>query len=244
MKNKFKLFFKKFFQHRADNIFKIFFALILILIVYIIFGIQLNNIYQKSAIVGSNKWQDLIYYFTNQSNILVLITMTLFFTSFRKNPKFSGLAFITLTSILFTFIVNHAIVDREEIQNFSFFSSTKHYRHTIIPILYTIFYFFKNISPIAIKKVYISLIHPSAYFYFFLIRGLFDKETKYPYPFIDPTQKGIFNITSEGGQGYFLVLLMSFILTILFYFYNYGLAFIKNRYFSYYSQDCFIKNNK
>ncbi|WP_049821837.1 hypothetical protein [Candidatus Phytoplasma mali] len=230
MKNQFK----KLFKHRADNVFKILFAMGLILIVYIIFTIQLKNIYQKSSIKGSKTWLDLIYYYTNQSNILVLITMTLFFTSFRKNPKFSCLAFITLTSILFTAIINHTIVCPTELKDFSFSLETYyHYHHTIIPILYTIFYFFKNIPPIDMKKVYISLIQPLVYFYFFLFQGLFNKNTKYPYSFIDPMNKGIFNITSEGGQGYFLVLLMSIILTILFYFYNYVLAFIKNRYFSY-----------
>ncbi|WP_334331100.1 Pr6Pr family membrane protein [Candidatus Phytoplasma prunorum] len=239
MKNQFKLFFQKFFKHRADNVFKILFALNLILIVYIIFGIQLKNICYKSSIKGSHGFQDLFYYFTNQSNILVLITMTLFFTSFRKNPKFSYFSFIALTSILLTCIVNHIIVDKEEIKNFSFFSNTNHYRHTIIPILYTIFYFFKNIPPISIKKFYISLIHPLVYFYFFLIRGLFKQNAEYPYSFIDPNKKGVFNI--EGGQGYFFVLLISIILTILFYFYNYVLAFIKNRYFSYENQDCFYK---
>lgn len=201
---------------------KFIFSFLLFLICFIIFGI---NFFQ---IINSNKnFSNLIYKFTSESNITILIVMFLFFTPFRKNLKFSYLAFIALVSILFTSFINYTILDREEIKKFSF-QQTIHYRHTIIPFLYTIFYFStKDIKNLISRHVYVGLIHPLFYFIFFFIKGLFVKNAKYPYDFIDHNKKGIFRI--EKGQGYLYLILVVFILAIFLYIFSYFLNFLKKK---------------
>ncbi|WP_373375663.1 Pr6Pr family membrane protein [Candidatus Phytoplasma solani] len=215
---------KTFFKNYKDNFVVLSIAIILGTIAFITFGRHVDEIisYRKC-------FSDLIYKFTSESNILVLGVMIAFFTPLRKSSSFTYLAFIALISISFTSIVNHTILDRDEIKGFNF-KDAIHYRHTIIPLFYVIFYFLsKEIYALSLKKVYMGLIHPLLYFCFFLIKGLIvGKSYVYPYGFIDPYRPGIFKIKEI--QGYRFLLLMVLVLTISLYLYSSLLTYIKKKY--------------
>ncbi|MBP5835736.1 hypothetical protein [Candidatus Phytoplasma meliae] len=218
---------KIFLKHSSDSFLKIIFALVLTLITMIVFGYHIYDICSKKQELRS-----LIYLFTSESNILVLVVMILFFTPLRNKKYFIYLSFIALISILFTFLVNHIILDSQEITKFTcnMNQTTIHYKHTVIPILYTLFYFGNNLKAISVSQVYMCLIHPLSYFTFFLIKGLLNHSASYPYDFIDPRKPGIFRIHPH--QGYPYLLLMVLVLSVLVYALAYVLTLIKNKWFS------------
>ncbi|WP_323847586.1 MAG: hypothetical protein Q2306_01715 [Phytoplasma sp.] len=229
---------KKNISKKKNNDFTKLYAIFLTLISLIIFII---NCYKKFNKLVSFKlfFVDLIEYFTSQSNILILIVMFLFFTSLRFKKIFSVLMFIAAIDILLTFTLVHSFIYPnekfyffEQIKEKIIFLDIKHYHHTIIPILYLIFYFFKTNRGLNIKKAYLGVIHPLCYFFFFLFANYFDlfQPSYYPYDIIDPKQKGIFNITwRDGGQGYGYLTITIIILTIIYYWLSYSVLFLKNK---------------
>ncbi|WP_017193811.1 hypothetical protein [Vaccinium witches'-broom phytoplasma] len=174
-------------------------------------------------------WKKLFNKFTYQSNFLVLIVMLLFFTPWRKKKNFAVLTFITLVSILFTAIINHSILDRDEIKNFSF--KTVDFQHTIIPLLYTVFYFSKKNIGMSCKKAYLGIIHPLTYLIIYLIIGKIKGEDyKYPYDFINPHKPGIIgDLLGKTKQGYFYLFLTASLLTVLTYLFSLFLNFAKSK---------------
>ncbi|MBS2126444.1 hypothetical protein J8J04_01940 ['Fragaria x ananassa' phyllody phytoplasma] len=226
-------------KHSSDSFLKITFALVLTLITIIVFGYHIYDICSKKK-----EFHSLIYKFTSESNILVLVVMILFFTPLRNKKYFTYLSFIALISILFTFFISHIILCRQEITRFTFNmnQTTIHYKHTVIPILYTLFYFGNNLKAISVFQVYMCLIHPLSYFTFFLIKGLLNHNTIYPYGFIDPNNPGIFH--NHPRQGYPYLVLMVLVLSVLVYALAYVLILIKNKWFSSQQEKTRLSKNK
>ncbi|MEC4559123.1 MAG: hypothetical protein U9532_03105 ['Conium maculatum' witches'-broom phytoplasma] len=186
----------------------------------------------EKVIKGTNLWHDwkkLFNMFTYQSNFLVLVVMLLSFTPWRKKKHFAVLTFIALVSILFTAIINHSILDRDEIKNFNF--KTVDFQHTIIPLLYTFFYFSKKNIGMSCKKAYLGIIHPLTYLIIYLIIGkIKGKAYKYPYDFINPHKPGIIGgLLEKSEQGYPYLFLTAFLLAVLTYLFSLFLNFAKSK---------------
>ncbi|WP_341266819.1 hypothetical protein [Candidatus Phytoplasma fraxini] len=221
-------------SRKKDNCFSKVYVFILTLISSMIF---ILHCYRRLNI-DNTQMLELIDKFTYQSNIWILIVMCLFFTSLRYKKIFSILMFIAAINIFLTFSMVHLILFKDEktellrqLKEKIIFLDIKHYQHTIIPILYLIFYFFRTNPGLNIKKAYLGIIYPLCYFFFYLfanISNLF-KNKYYPYDIINPEKPGIFNIKSEGGQGYFYLFLAIIFLTIIYYFLSVIILFLKNK---------------
>ncbi|XXP77072.1 MAG: hypothetical protein AB3N34_01860 [Lettuce witches'-broom phytoplasma] len=174
-------------------------------------------------------WKKLFNMFTYQSNLLVLVAILLSFTPWRKKKNFAVLTFIALVSILFTAIINHSILDTNEIKHFSF--KIVDFQHTIIPLLYTFFYFSKKNIGMSYKKSYLGIIHPLTYLIIYLIIGKIEGEDyKYPYDFINPHKPGIIGgLLGKAKQGYSYLFLTAFLLTVLTYLFSLFLNFAKSK---------------
>ncbi|WP_210954708.1 hypothetical protein [Candidatus Phytoplasma luffae] len=224
---------KKFINKKKNTFFKIY-SLILLIISLIVFIFHLkNNFFLTKSGFGKN-FCNTFKHFTSQSNFFILIILILFFTPFFKNKYFHILTFITLINILLTFIVNHSFIAPDEkrklfqnIINFEF-PGLIHFQHTFIPILYIIFYFFSLNKGIDVKKSYLGIIYPLFYFLFFLILNFFKSEKYYPYDFINPDKKGIFELGQK--QGYLGLFLSISVLTLVFYFLSFFILFLKKKF--------------
>ena len=78
------------------------------------------------------------FYFTTQSNILIVIVSLLYLFKQKRGPLFTSLSFITLINIFVTGVVFHTLL----VPYMESVTFLNHVLHTINPILYIIFYFF------------------------------------------------------------------------------------------------------
>jgi len=125
-------------------------------------------------------------YFTNQSNLIVAMTVLLFFLAKDDKKWFTYLSAIALVDILMTGIIFHTVLDVSPI------TFQMHLTHTFTPILYFIFYFVSMEGFLKVKSFWIVLIHPLVYFLFFLVTGPFTGY--YPYAFMDVATYGLASV--------------------------------------------------
>jgi hypothetical protein len=121
-------------------------------------------------------------YFTNQSIFLLTLTMTLYFSQLKSSPWFNFLATLTLVDLILTGSVYHFILDVESPISFQ-----NHLSHTILPMLYFIFFYTMAIQ-FKLNHFYFLLVHPIIYFLVYLITGPFTGF--YPYDFMDVSLNG------------------------------------------------------
>lgn len=150
-------------------------------------------------------------YFTNQSNLIVSVTMLLFFLAKDNKKWYPYLSAIALIDILMTGIIFHTILDVSPI------TFQMHLTHTITPILYFIFYFVSMKGSIGLKSFWVVLIHPLVYFLYFLITGPYTGY--YPYAFMDVATYGLSSVLR-----FTLLMLMPVIIVAAL-----GLIYIKNK---------------
>ncbi|KXT29106.1 putative membrane protein [Candidatus Phytoplasma oryzae] len=193
------------------NLFLYFFIIITIItyltklqifdIVYLSFNNK-ENFIESIKIILYTFINQTFYFFTSQSNFLVIIVLILNLTKFKKNKYYPILAFIVLIDILLTGIVWNLIAaptnELKEITD-NFFTISL-FQHFYIPILYTIFYFYHYVdfnSFFTLRKAYYALIHPLFYLFYSLLLGYFSKEKLYPYPynFVNPNEKCVLSET-------------------------------------------------
>lgn len=136
------------------------------------------------------------FYFTTQSNILLVIVSLLYLFKKKKGNGFTSLSFITLINISVTGIVFHTLLT-PFMSNVSFLN---HVLHTINPLLYIIFYFMVIEEHLPVSKFWISLIYPLIYMalVYLIIEPVFGdlmeelmttfESARYVYPFLDPSQ--------------------------------------------------------
>ncbi|MBU1141478.1 MAG: Pr6Pr family membrane protein, partial [Firmicutes bacterium] len=125
-------------------------------------------------------------YFTNQSNLLVAVTVFLVFVTKDDQKWFPYLAAIALVNIVMTGMIYHVMLATPPI------SFQSHLTHTLTPILYTLFYFIVISKPLKPKQFWILIIYPFIYFLFFLITGPFTGF--YPYGFMNVAENGLLNV--------------------------------------------------
>ena len=130
----------------------------------------------------TNQW-----YFSNQSNTLVVITTVLFWSRFEKKPWFKYLSSIVLVNIIITATGYHFILAPDVVDFYS------HLSHTIVPILYVIFYFIAVRVPIKLSMFWVNIIYPMVYLILVLILGTFPLG-EYPYGFLDVEANGLTNV--------------------------------------------------
>lgn len=122
-------------------------------------------------------------YFTNQSNIIVLVTMILFVAKKHTHQYFKYLAFIALVNIFITSTGFHFILRPSSV------GLQGHLSHTIIPIFYTYFYMRYLHQVIPIKLFWIGVIYPMFYLFFSIIIG--PTTGFYPYDFLNVEINGL-----------------------------------------------------
>jgi hypothetical protein len=155
----------------------------------------------------TNQW-----YFTNQTNTLVVITTVLFWSRFEKKPWFKYLSSIVLVNIIITATGYHFILENETV---SFYS---HLSHTIVPILYVIFYFIAVRNPIKLSMFWVNIMYPMIYLGLVLILRTFPLGS-YPYPFLNIEVIGLMKVLSftllRMLPGYtFVAFLMTYLKTL------------------------------
>lgn len=134
------------------------------------------------------------FYFTTQSNILIVIVSLLYLFKQKRGPLFTSISFITLINIFVTGVVFHTLL----VPYMESVTFLNHVLHTINPILYIIFYFFIIKENLPAKKFYLSLIYPIVYMLlvYIIIEPIFGNmmevnlesfpSARYVYPFLDP----------------------------------------------------------
>ena len=141
------------------------------------------------------------FYFTTQSNILIVIVSLLFLFKQKRGLFFTSLSYITLINIFITGVVFHTLL----VPYMESVTFLNHVLHTINPILYIIFYIFIIQEHLPAKKFYLSLIYPIVYMLlvYILIEPVFGNmmetnldsfpSARYVYPFLDPGnyEKGV-----------------------------------------------------
>lgn len=125
--------------------------------------------------------------FSNQSNTLVVITTVLFWSRFERKPWFKYVASIVLVNIIITATVFHFILAPDNVDFYA------HLSHTIVPILYVVFYFIAVRNPIKLSKFWVNIIYPMMYFGLVLILRTFPLG-EYPYGFLDVEANGLSNV--------------------------------------------------
>lgn len=144
------------------------------------------------------------FYFTTQSNILVIIVSLIFLFKEKKGKHFASLSFITLINISVTGIIFHTLLTpyMDEV------TFLNHILHTIVPILYFIFYFISIKTYLPVHKFWVSLIYPLSYmiFVYMIVEPIFGNlmdslmetfdNARYVYPFLDPNnyQNGVLGL--------------------------------------------------
>lgn len=124
-------------------------------------------------------------YFTNISNLLIMVVLGLYLFEFHKKPWFKYIALIGLVNILMTGIIYHLLVNG--ISQFGQVSFDSHIKHTVNPVLYTVFYFLLVTQSVRLSKFWVTLIFPIVYFLFFIVFGQFIEP---PYNFMNPYASG------------------------------------------------------
>jgi hypothetical protein len=130
----------------------------------------------------TNQW-----YFTNQTNTLVVITTVLFWSRFERRPWFKYVSSIVLVNIIITATGYHFILAPDVVDFYS------HLSHTIVPILYIVFYFIAVRNPIKLSMFWVNIIYPMVYLGLVLILGTFPLG-EYPYGFLDVEANGLSNV--------------------------------------------------
>jgi len=125
-------------------------------------------------------------YFTNQSNLIVFITVFLVFISQRDQKWFKYLSAIALVNITMTGLIYHVLLATPPI------AFQSHLTHTITPILYILFYFICLEDSIKPKQFWIPLLYPMLYFLFFLVTG--PLTGFYPYGFMNVAEQGLLTV--------------------------------------------------
>lgn len=173
-------------------------------------------------------WVIITFYFTTQSNFLVFVVLLLFTLNQNKKPYFKYLAFIALFNISITALIFHTLLTGE-MTNIGYM---QHALHTIVPLLYILFYYLIISESFKTRHAWVALIYPlvfsiNVYLWKEPLFGnyidlLYDRlpGMRYIYPFFDPSQY-------PGGTLdliLFLVGLLTPLLTLL----SYGLLLLKN----------------
>ena len=130
----------------------------------------------------TNQW-----YFSNQSNTLVVMTTVLFWSRFERRPWFKYLSSIVLVNIIITATGFHFILAPDNVDFYG------HLSHTIVPILYVVFYFIAVRNPIKLSMFWINIMYPMVYLVLVLILGTFPLG-EYPYGFLDVEANGLSNV--------------------------------------------------
>ena len=135
-------------------------------------------------------------YFTNQSNLLVLIVFILIYFNQNKTKTFKVISFITLISISITGVVFYLLLTDTVGNNdgvirtiYDINNWQNLLTHTINPIYYVLYYFIFVIDDLRIKDFWIGVIHPMIYF--IIILAISPITNFYPYPFLDVSQNGL-----------------------------------------------------
>lgn len=129
-----------------------------------------------------NQW-----YFSNQSNTLVVVVAVAFWSRFEDKAWFKYLAQIVLVNIVITATGFHFILAPTTIDFYGQLS------HTIVPIIYVIFYFTAVRHHLKLSQFWILIIYPLAYLALALILGTWPLG-QYPYSFIDVDANGLANV--------------------------------------------------
>lgn len=173
-------------------------------------------------------WVILMFYFTIQSNLLVFIVLLLYAIGKKSKLYFKYLSFISLFNITITALVFHILLA----PNMASTNYINHALHTIIPILYVLFYFLFVDEKFKTRHAWITLVYPLI----FVINVYLWKEPlfgdyldsiynqlpgmRYIYPFLDPA--------SYPGGIQELVLFIIGILAPIFALISFSLLFLKN----------------
>ncbi|WIA07866.1 MAG: putative secreted protein [Candidatus Phytoplasma cynodontis] len=156
--------------------------------------------YLRQVLYIQNFWHLItrtFYFFTSQSNFLVIIVLLLNFTPFQKNKYYPLVAFIALIDILLTGIVWNLIASprNELLEIRQDFFTISLFRHLYIPVLYVFFFFSPALVPLhpffTLKQASLAVIHPLFYLFYSLILayGSQEKLYAYPYNFMNPNTK-------------------------------------------------------
>jgi len=134
------------------------------------------------------------FYFTSQSNLLILLVTILYLLGHSKKNWFKNLSFISLVNIIITGLVFHIFLT-PYIEHVTF---TNQMLHTVTPIIYMIIYFIFLDFELPYKSVLITLIYPLIYMIsvYLIIEPFFGNTldlilpdftgARYIYPFLDP----------------------------------------------------------
>ena len=157
----------------------------------------------------------LLIYFTNQSNILVVIATLLIYLNFKH--KFSDiLIFVAFANIVITGLIYHIFLAKY----FDQITFLQHILHTFIPILFTALYLLFIDTKLKIIQGLYALIYPILYFGFVyvIVHPLLGNliETYYPnepdmlyvYPFLNP---------AHYSNGFLGVLTLIFLILVPFF---------------------------
>lgn len=164
---------------------------------FILIGLMLS----ASTVINTFAYQGIgaYKYFTNQSNLLVLIVFVLIYFNYDKLKQFKIISFITLISMSITGVVFHLLLPDSVGSSDGIISSLFDLNnwhnlltHTINPIYYVLFYFIFIIDDLKIKDFWLGMIHPIIYFTIILVLSPLTKF--YPYPFLDVSQNGLVGV--------------------------------------------------
>ena len=135
----------------------------------------------------------LITYFTNQSNLLVTVS-TVFSLKKQHKKWYEILYLISLINIVITASLFHIFLR----SYFDPFELLQMILHTIVPILFMLYFMFYLNESLPLKKIYLVLIYPLIYFasVYLIFKPIFGEliSTYYPdspnmpyiYPFFNP----------------------------------------------------------
>ncbi|WP_457916081.1 hypothetical protein [Candidatus Phytoplasma sacchari] len=165
-------------------------------IIYLKFN-NIENFIKSIKIILFSILDNTFYFFTSQSNFLVIIVLFLNFTKFKNKKYYSLLTFITLIDILLTGIVWNLIASptNELLEIKKYFLKISFFEHFYIPLFYIIFYYSSFYVPchsyFSLKKAYYALFHPLFYLFYSLLLAYLSEEKiyNYPYNFVCPYKK-------------------------------------------------------
>nr|WP_261974334.1 hypothetical protein [Milkweed yellows phytoplasma] len=151
-----------------------------------------------------------LYFFTAQSNFLVILFLILSLTKFKHRKSYSLFSFIVLVDMLLTGLVWWLIAAPYSEWNL-LTTNPSHiscFEHTYFPILYVLFYFFNHdIVCLKFKQSLMVLFHPLFYLFYSLFLGFVSDQKWYiyPYNFMNPHSKCALNdslLKFLGGDHY------------------------------------------
>jgi hypothetical protein len=149
-------------------------------------------------------------YFTNQSVMIVMITLIVFLTSYKEHRYFKYLSAIALINIFITSTGFHFILRPANV------GVQGHLSHTIIPLLYIVFYMIFIRDVLKLKAFWVVLIYPILYLIFAIILGPITQF--YPYGFLNVDVLGLNAVLR------FTLLIMVPLYTII----GFGLIYLKS----------------